>query len=671
MKREAVILIGLVCLAGLTLGPGVTLAQEEKKQDKIQSMKMDAVVVSVTREEIRAFDAPASVILVDEEDLARSQALTLKDAIDDLPNVDFDNNSINAIQRPSIRGLGQEQVIIKIDGVRQTYRGTGGIGRNPAQIDGSLLKSVEVLRGPASAMHGSGGIGGVISMTTKDAADFLDPGQTSGVSVRAGYRSATEDYTTTLAAYGKTGEMDLLAAGTYRDLGNFHSSSPEPGDDKFERNGYSGSTLFKTVYTPDTDHRLALSLNTFNDKMESGTTLYRSEEQRVTGSWDWVRDDGLVDLKASLQFTRRNNEFENQIRELEDDFKSFGADVFNTFSGRMSDTFDWRLTLGADAAFDQQEGTDFGAPDPSRPDAEAVDLGGFSRLEINLSDKFSLIPAVRYTHYEREADNTTARDQSDGRLSPRVTAQWSPVNWFNLFGTYAETFRAPSMDDIYFELEFPMPPGMLPIRVIPNPNLRPETAETFEAGFSLKFDRVFTGSNRFRFKAVAFSEKVFDFITPGVDPVITPTAIEFTNINVGEVRREGIELELGYQWGPFSFDAAYGLVNGEDRDSDEKTGTVPQNLVLSLGWDLPEQNLSLYWKSRLVDSTDYVLFQDRDEVPGYAVHGVGLVWTPSVPFSRHLRVDFGVDNLFDKEYVNYRGGVDKGLDVKFACTLAF
>ncbi|MDF0678849.1 MAG: TonB-dependent receptor plug domain-containing protein [Nitrosomonas sp.] len=40
----------------------------------------------------------------------------------------------------------------------------------------SLLQRVDVMRGPASAVWGSGALGGVISFTTLDATDLLRPG---------------------------------------------------------------------------------------------------------------------------------------------------------------------------------------------------------------------------------------------------------------------------------------------------------------------------------------------------------------------------------------------------------------------------------------------------------------------------------------------------------------
>lgn len=128
---------------------------------------------------------------MDEQSILQSQGTTIKDTLDMVPNVSFNSAENPFGQQPSIRGLSANQTIMIIDGVRQNYSSISGTGLSPALIDPDMLKQVEVARGPSSVMHGSGGIGGVISMTTKDAADFLDDGDNFGGQIKIGYQSAS------------------------------------------------------------------------------------------------------------------------------------------------------------------------------------------------------------------------------------------------------------------------------------------------------------------------------------------------------------------------------------------------------------------------------------------------------------------------------------------------
>ena len=100
------------------------------------------------------------------------------------------------------------------------------------------MKSIEVVKGPASSLWGSGAIGGVVVQNTKDASDLLEPGQTVGAYVSQGYHSNNSKSLTSGSVYGQDGDMDWLLNGYYNDgddykLGNgedlANSSSRQKG----------------------------------------------------------------------------------------------------------------------------------------------------------------------------------------------------------------------------------------------------------------------------------------------------------------------------------------------------------------------------------------------------------------------------------------------------------
>ncbi len=644
--------------------------QKDGTEEPLHSLALDKIVVSTTRGATTAFEAPASVLLIDSEELKRTQSSTLKDALKNVPNVNFTDGNMGVIQKPSIRGLDQDQIIIKVDGARQNYRSAGGIGRNPVPFDPELLEEVEVLRGPASVTHGGGGIGGVISLTTKDAADFLKPGQRFGALVKGGGQSADRQYFSTVSLYGQYNDLDILVSGTYRDFDDMETSDSEASD-SFERDGNSRSGLFKISMIPNDQHRASITINTYEDDFSFNSSVpaeaseYETEQNRVSGNWFWNKGDGMVDLVATAQYTQRTNRMENDYRDIEDDFNSMGLDVYNTFNGQIFDFLDADLTIGGDFYFDHQEGTDYGKPDASRPDADSRDYGSFARLKLTILDQLELIPSARYSAFTREAQNSIfdAPELSDNRISPQMTVKWSPVKWFDIFGSFAETYRPPTMDEIYLEMFYPMPPGRPDIRVLPNPDLKPETAKTWEAGVGLGFDSLFSTNDPLRFKFVAFTEQVKDFITPTKTPVMTATSMDYTSINVGKVNRDGVEVEMDYRYHSYSFKASYGKVNGKNADTNEPEGEVPGTFALGLGWDLAD-NISLYLNSRFVEKSQNAW---GDKVDAYNVHDFGLVCTPR----NNIRIDLGVDNLFDEEYKNYYGDVDKSRNVKLCLSVSF
>ena len=75
-----------------------------------------------------------------------------------------------------IRGVGNNRVNIFIDGFRtgDAYQ-SGGYGKD--LVDTELLKRVEILKGPSSALYGSDGLAGAVSYITKDTSDLADFGK--------------------------------------------------------------------------------------------------------------------------------------------------------------------------------------------------------------------------------------------------------------------------------------------------------------------------------------------------------------------------------------------------------------------------------------------------------------------------------------------------------------
>src|SRR5690606_16854473 len=77
-------------------------------------------------------------------------------------------------------------------------------------------------RGPASALYGSGALGGVIAFRVVDAADFLGPDETAGYRVKAGYQDVNQEWTMGGTAFARSadGTFDGVANLTYRTSGN-------------------------------------------------------------------------------------------------------------------------------------------------------------------------------------------------------------------------------------------------------------------------------------------------------------------------------------------------------------------------------------------------------------------------------------------------------------------
>lgn len=675
MRTHKILLMSaaLATLALPALGIGAEphhRSAAHESDNATKAILLDGVVVTATRTETTAFEAPASISVKDQEAITREQGTTLKDILEDVPNVDFSGGASPYFQVPSIRGLGDEQTIIKIDGGKQQYNDNAGNARSTVLLDPLLLKQVEVLRGPSSTLHGSGGIGGVIAMRTKDAWDFLKPGKTYGATFMSGYQSADSQLYQSSVGYAANDTFGLVGSIATRDFGHSYTSDPSGDSTILNRDGYSTTKFVKATALPTQGQYLSLGLNDFQDyyHFDSGT-WYRSKQQQVTGNYELKpADNDWIDLRATVQYTWRLNKSRNSVVRLDDTFDSWGGDLQNTSRFGPAGVFGHALTYGGDYYINHQRGNMNGAADSSRPKATGWDMGLFMQDEISLPLGFSLIPALRYTEYERKPDSGFAEAQNKGKLSPKVTANWKATDWMNLFTTYAESFRPPSLNEIYFAMDYP---GFG--AVVANPNLKPETAKTWEYGLGLSFDGVFTAGDPLRFKAVYFREDIKDFME-AVFLGGAPPNMRWTTMNVSAAHRFGYEAELAYSIDRYRLAATYGKVMGINKQTGDRVGQTPEQVGVRLGVDVPEYDLAFDWKSKFTGaSRGYQPWNgSTSTVNPYSIHSFAVAWTPKSLWGYEgLRTDFGVDNLFDEKYLTYRGGYDRGRNVKLGVTCSF
>ena len=106
---------------------------------------------------------PVSVIV--DEELERRRAATLGEVLDGLPGV-ANSDFGPGVGRPVVRGLQGSRVQVLEDGM-----GISDVSREGADhaiaIDPTRAEQVEVFRGPATLLYGSGAAGGVVNVVTR------------------------------------------------------------------------------------------------------------------------------------------------------------------------------------------------------------------------------------------------------------------------------------------------------------------------------------------------------------------------------------------------------------------------------------------------------------------------------------------------------------------------
>ena len=184
----------LALVIATALSP-ILVAQAQEK-----STLLDTMTVVGTRTETSVRDNPASVSVVEREQIEKRGADSVAELLRDVPGVSVVDTAVAGMKRIRIRGEQSNRVVILVDGQEMTDHSSFGA---PFLIDPSNIERIEVVRGPASVMHGAKAIGGVINVITKKGA--ADP---VAVELGAGYFSGSKGKQAAAAVSGTLDRFD-------------------------------------------------------------------------------------------------------------------------------------------------------------------------------------------------------------------------------------------------------------------------------------------------------------------------------------------------------------------------------------------------------------------------------------------------------------------------------
>jgi hemoglobin/transferrin/lactoferrin receptor protein len=685
-------------------------AQQQAEETEGGVTLLEQITVAASKFSEDVFESLTATSVVTEERIQQRQPSNIQQILQGVPGVSTagtqDNTGLGV--SINIRGLQDfGRVAMITDGARNNFSRNDHGSASAMWIEPELLKQVTIVRGPVSNIYGSGAIGGVAVFETKSGSDFLKDGEQMAGSLKMGYETNGDGMLGSVTgAIRPIDAIDGIANLTYRQRDDYEGGDGDTVDNtEYEVLG----GLAKTVIRPSEFQDLTLGFIGHSDNWrEPGSTQQETDldETVLTAKYRYhgnpnqplidytlsgYVNDTLMDqtsLSDSFRFDQVNGGF---ILVPAGSTRSFGLATtgFDTNNTSRFDTGAIRhtFTLGGDWFKDEVDVEDpLGGSYVYSPSGERQAWGGFLQDRMEYSDWVELIGGLRYDAYSLESVDGVY-DAEDDRISPRVTLGISPLERTSLhgiqvYGTYAEGYRAPSVIET---LMTGMHPAGVAFPFLPNPDLTPETAHTFEVGLNIKRDNIFTEGDGFRAKAAYFHNTVDDFIGLNTDispfpgpnfnpactfnpgPGVIPICAQFQNFE--KVVIEGVEFELLYDRGTFFSGLSGSFLKGEDKETDEPLLSVPQDQLGGfLGFRAFDQRLVFggevyhYFEHKLADGSEYTVV---NLFAGYEV-------------SQQLRLDARIDNLFDESYANYLNeavGVgdflEPGFNAKLAATIRF
>ena len=676
--------------------PGVALAQNDADAPETTRMALDRLVISAGVEKV-AIDTPQAVSALDQEDIDQLQATTIGDLLEGMPGVNVQGGVGQLGQGFNIRGMGtaigdsDNRILLNVDGVTKFYEQyrMGALFTEP-----ELYKRVEVLRGPASStLYGAGALAGVVNFTTKDASDFLTPGDPLAVRLKAATETNAQAHTLSgIVAVQPAEGVELLGSYNYRRTDDYKNGD---GDTVAASATKSDSWLVKgrVALGGNSKHAIWASYQDWlsdapqvYDQVSAatGNSLMRRRVHDKTAVLGYVNDfngSNLFNVEAQAAYSlskvhQTETSFLGPLAYSDFTYESWQAKVQN--SSRFDMGGDWTTFLILGGQWSTQERRNprvglSGTVTPgagTHPEGDMDRYGLFGQLEIVWSDKLTIMPGVRVDWTKLKPGATVVGgtrltgEVKDSGVSPKFAALYNVTPWFGLFGSIARTVRMPNVDEIFTRSA--TRPN--------NPDLRPEKSYNVEAGFTLSFDGLLGKADRFRAKTTLFRNDVKDLIVNVAGPAGTPY---FQNVN--RSRFKGLEVEAEYGIGGFFARGNASFIDGKDRLTGNYLNTIPANdYRLTLGYADAETGLSGGWTGEFAERQDQVTtgpFSSAGSglpTPGYSVHNLFFAFKPQSGPAQGFEFRFAVDNIFDKQYRRHLSALDaEGQSFRFTVANTF
>jgi TonB-dependent heme/hemoglobin receptor len=472
------------------------------------------------------FESPQAVSFVNRQTIREQAPLVLGDVLATLPGVD-NNKDSPWEQRPSIRGLTGQRVLVLVDGTRMNS--VRGNGPHPSLLDPTQVERIEVVRGPSSVAYGSDALGGVINIITRQPR-VLEPGQIlRGSASIGGSASGLPERNGSLEFSTRVQKLSAYFSGSGRKTDDYKNA-----DGTIPHSSFSDWNGF-TSLRYDLDDRLAL---------KGGYQLYRASKVGIPGL-----DVSVPGYSQTFQFKNYDRDFvhlalDHQYPESswlasthvktywQREHRNFYSDIgiaipmgpgvngdlalaknrmldLNTYGLQVQmtsrRTAQYLFSAGVDASRDITGGTNselqsFSSPygnseetvySNSVPVGRFDNYAGFVQAELYIGTQWTLNIGDRFTHYRYRTDLTLMepgtpehpdpyyfepQSRDDDAASGSIGVVYSPVPDLHVTANIANGYREPNAQDLYFS-----GPGSVGY-VIGNPDLKPERSVSYDFG---------------------------------------------------------------------------------------------------------------------------------------------------------------------------------------------
>jgi hemoglobin/transferrin/lactoferrin receptor protein len=681
----------------------------------------DEITVTATREERQRLDVPATVDVISRRQMEERQTRDIQDAVRYIPGVSVERVTSGVdpwknLGGFTVRGLSGNRVAITVDGVRVMERITDG---TRDLIDLPYMRSIEIMRGPASVLWGADALGGLVAFQTMNPQDLIRGNERGWV---ARLHTSFDSFTRSIIKTAMAGVT--LSPNVEAIFSISHGTALQPTYSTARADGgiwgcpairylpcniadptrsHTWNMFGKLIWRPADDHEFRLTGEHYN-RMSVVTQLYDynaiatggwrngdymrdqlMERQRITLSHAWTPGWGWIDaVRTNLSFSPQRRSLDsnryqtgtlpanlNQQRHTYDVLnyseRFYQGDVqltssFNLGPSRHTFTYGFQGDMARTDYFRQSTVTNL-----TTGVVTSTIAGGFNfanatttradfyvQDEIKLlDDRWTIIPGIRWANYRMTprlgagyqiVPGAEPREVTSSRFVPQIGTIFKLTDIYSVYARYGEGFKMPTAQQLYLSLPNG---GGAGVSLVPNPNLQPESARSYEAGFRGRFERGW-------FSIGAFYTTHKNFI---VNFAAVPNSTDLTNANLSAVTLWGIEGSGEYRLtDDLHVTAGFSYQFGNQRETPTSAqvpfnAASPFNGTLGVRWFKRDWNLDGEVISRFSAPVTRTSLPTLYKPSGWFVLDAFVNWKPR----ENVTLRAGVQNIFDTRYFQNLG----------------
>jgi len=461
----------------------------------------ETVVVSASKTEQQLINAPATMTVINDKQLAVSPSTNYGDILRMVPGVNVSQLSardVNVTSRAATGSLATSQLAV-LDG-RSLYQDFFGfVMWDFMPVNTNEIKRIEVIRGPASAVWGANALNGVINVITKS------PRENQGMSFTIGAGTFGRESNGNAASNGSLFSINGSFATAVNERWAYKISAGDYTSDAYGRpsgNVPNGRNVPYPAYEnhgttqPKFDARVDYDAPDGAKVSMSGGVAGTSGIMQ-SGIGPFNIDNGSYQSYGKIDYTKKAFKLQAFLNVLNGNADQLlttdaqGRPITFVFDTKTFDVEAGNVTtIGTHHALTYGGNIRYNSFDLSiAPDADNRTEGGaYLQDEIFLNDQFRLSLGARLDKFS---------SISGAVFSPRVALVMHP-NADNTFRvSYNRAYRSPSAINNFINVQIAKPiplslinPGygstvyLLPIQTVGNPDLQEETLDAFELGYT-------------------------------------------------------------------------------------------------------------------------------------------------------------------------------------------